>query len=190
MTDSLTDFFTGVVILQLLFLCTKKALAGFSSYKGSGYNILILPLYHKVSGVQVAFYGFLWLLLYKNAKMYMISHFVLTEICGGYTINPKQVSSSFLISNNENWGFSIMKTNKKDYITMTDANRSFAKVAKLADANGRVTIYRHNRPKYALVDLDKVSNDEFVITEEEKLDIVAGMVLKKYAPAFRELAKG
>ena len=79
--------------------------------------------------------------------------------------------------------------------TMTEANQNFSRVAKKADQYGEAIIFKNNRPKYRLVDLeqegsspDRVSPDR-ELTDDEKIDIVARQILKEYKPAFLELAK-
>ena len=47
--------------------------------------------------------------------------------------------------------------------------------------------FKNNRPKYLLVDLESTSDLE--LTDDEKIDVVAARILKKYKPAFVELAK-
>ena len=43
------------------------------------------------------------------------------------------------------------------------------------------------RSKYRLIDLEQ--NPDLELTEEEAIDIVAARILKRYRPAFEELAK-
>lgn len=76
-------------------------------------------------------------------------------------------------------------TNK--IVTMTEANQNFSKVAKLAESNGQAVIFKNNKPKFLVIDVD--SNDYFEITDDEKIDVAAKRILKKYKPAFKELAK-
>ena len=71
--------------------------------------------------------------------------------------------------------------------TMTEANQNFSKVAKLAESNGQAVIFKNNKPKFLVIDID--SDDYFEITDDEKIDVAAKRVLKKYKPAFKELAK-
>ena len=57
----------------------------------------------------------------------------------------------------------------------------------MAEANGQVVIFKNNRPKYVLYDLD--SSPQIEMTEDEKIDFVAERILRKYKKAFQELAK-
>lgn len=48
-------------------------------------------------------------------------------------------------------------------------------------------IFRNNKPKYMLVDLDR--SPVLDLTDDEKIDIVAARILKRHKAAFLELAK-
>ncbi len=70
---------------------------------------------------------------------------------------------------------------------MTEANQNFSRVTRIAEKNGQAVIFKNNRPKYLLVDLESAPPIE--MTEDEKIDFVAARILRKYKPAFLELAK-
>ena len=72
-------------------------------------------------------------------------------------------------------------------ISATEANQNFSKATRIADEHGQAVIFKNNQPKYVLIDID--STPYFEMTEEEKIDVVAARVLKKYHAAFEELAK-
>lgn len=67
------------------------------------------------------------------------------------------------------------------------AKENFAKITEMADESGEVYIVKNGESKYKLVSLENASVIE--LTHEEKVDIVARRVLKKYKGAFEELAK-
>ena len=72
-------------------------------------------------------------------------------------------------------------------VSVTEANQNFSRVTRIAEANGQAVIFKNNHPKYMLVDLD---NSPLIdMTDDEKVDFVAARILKKYKPAFMELAK-
>lgn len=71
--------------------------------------------------------------------------------------------------------------------TMTEANQNFSKVARVAESNGQAVIFKNNKPKFLVIDME--SNDYFELTDDEKIDIVAKRVLERYRGAFEELAK-
>lgn len=72
-------------------------------------------------------------------------------------------------------------------ISVTEANQNFSRVTRIAEKNGQAVIFKNNRPKYMLIDLD--SSPILEMTDDEKIDVVAARILKKFKPAFEELAK-
>ena len=64
-----------------------------------------------------------------------------------------------------------MNINTETITTMTEANQNFSKVAKLAENNGQAVIFKNNKPKFLLIDVD--SNSYFDITDDEKIDVAA-----------------
>ena len=80
-----------------------------------------------------------------------------------------------------------MKINTNSIVTATEANQNFSRVAKLAEKRGRVVIFKNNRPKLLVIDLDKEPQIE--MTEDEKLEFVAARILREHKAAFEELAK-
>ncbi len=80
-----------------------------------------------------------------------------------------------------------MLINTKQMLTVTEANQNFSKATRLAEQNGSAVIFKNNRPRYVLVDLE--SNPLIDLTDDEKIEVVAHRVLSKYRSAFEELAK-
>ena len=72
-------------------------------------------------------------------------------------------------------------------VTMTAANQNFSAVARQTDRDGKSVIFKNNRPKYILIDLD--DGGYLDLTEEERIDIVARRIMKRHKAAFLELAK-
>ncbi len=72
-------------------------------------------------------------------------------------------------------------------VTMTAANQNFSAVARQTDRDGKSIIFRNNRPKYILIDLE---GDGYLdLTEDERIDVIARRVMKRHKAAFLELAK-
>jgi antitoxin Phd len=71
---------------------------------------------------------------------------------------------------------------------MTQANQNFSSVARSVDKNGEVVVFKNNKPKYLVIDME---NSDFILdlSDDEKIDIIAQRILKRYLPAFQELAK-
>ena len=80
-----------------------------------------------------------------------------------------------------------MMINTRSIVTATEANQNFSRVARIADANGQAVIFKNNRPKSLLIDME--SMPIFDMTDDEKIDVVAKRVLRRYHEAFEELAK-
>ncbi len=80
-----------------------------------------------------------------------------------------------------------MTINTNSIVTATEANQNFSRVAKLAEQKGRVVIFKNNRPKLLVIDLD--TEPQIDMTEDEKLDFVAARILREHKAAFEELAR-
>ena len=80
-----------------------------------------------------------------------------------------------------------MKINTSQIVSISEANQNFSRVARLADKSGEVVIFKNNKPKYRLIDIENDTTIE--MTDDEKIDFVAARVLREYRRAFEELAK-
>ena len=80
-----------------------------------------------------------------------------------------------------------MNIDTRTIVSATEANQNFSRVTRIAEKNGQAIIFENNRPKYMLIDLENSPIIE--MTDDEKIDFVAARILKKFKPAFLELAK-
>ena len=80
-----------------------------------------------------------------------------------------------------------MMINTNAIVSASEANQNFSRVTRIADAQGQAVIFKNNKPKYLLVDIE--STPYFDMTDDEKVDVIAARILKKFKPAFEELAK-
>ena len=80
-----------------------------------------------------------------------------------------------------------MQINTNTIVSVTEANQNFSRVTRIAEKNGQAVIFKNNRPKYMVIDLESAPMLE--LTDDEKIDIVAARILKRFKPAFEELAK-
>lgn len=80
-----------------------------------------------------------------------------------------------------------MQIDTNTIVSVTEANQNFSRVTRIAEKNGQAVIFKNNKPKYMVIDLDITPYLE--LTDDEKIDIVAARILKKFKPAFEELAK-
>ena len=72
-------------------------------------------------------------------------------------------------------------------ISGAEANQNFSHVTRIAEEKGSAVIFKNDRPKYMLIDLD--SSPVIEMSDDEKIDFAAARILEKYKPAFLELAK-
>ena len=80
-----------------------------------------------------------------------------------------------------------MDINTNQIVSISEANQNFSRVTRIADANGQAVVFKYNRPKYLLIDMDR--SPLLDMTDDEKMDVAAARIMKKYKPAFEELAK-
>ena len=80
-----------------------------------------------------------------------------------------------------------MNIDTNSIVTATEANQNFSRGAKLAEKKGKVVVFKNNRPKLLVIDLD--TEPQIEMTEDEKLEFVAGRILREHRAAFEELAK-
>ena len=80
-----------------------------------------------------------------------------------------------------------MTINSNQIVTATEANQNFSRVSRMAEQKGHVVVFKNNRPKLLIIDLDKEPQIE--MTEDEKIDFVAARILREHKAAFEELAK-
>lgn len=81
-----------------------------------------------------------------------------------------------------------MMINTDSIFSMTQANQNFSLVARTVDREGEAVVFKNNKPKYLVLNLE---NSERILdlTDDEKIDVVTKRILNKYIGAFKELAK-
>ena len=80
-----------------------------------------------------------------------------------------------------------MKLNTNEIISISEANQNFLEVIKIADIRGKVVIFKDNKPRYILMNIDESPIIE--MTDDEKINFVAERILREHKAAFLELAK-
>ena len=80
-----------------------------------------------------------------------------------------------------------MKIDTNEIISISAANQNFSNVIKIADKRGKAVIFKNNKPKYILMNIEETPIIE--MTDDEKIDFVAARILKEHKAAFQELAK-
>ena len=71
--------------------------------------------------------------------------------------------------------------------TVTEANQNFSRATRIADEKGAALVFKNNRPKYKLTNLEV--EPDLQLTDDEKIDVVARRIMARFKPAFLELAK-
>lgn len=80
-----------------------------------------------------------------------------------------------------------MNISSHSIASITEANQNFPRVARIADTYGEAIIFKNNKPKYRLVNIEREA--DISLTDDEKIDVVAKRVFEKYRSAFEALAK-
>ncbi len=77
--------------------------------------------------------------------------------------------------------------NINQIVSISEANQNFSRVARMVEQKGEIYIFKNNKPKYKLIDIE--SDTSIEMTDDEKIDFVAARILREYRHAFEELAK-
>ena len=80
-----------------------------------------------------------------------------------------------------------MNFNTNQIVSISEANQNFSRVARLAESKGTVVIFKNNKPKFKLTDLEQ--EPEIEMTDAERYEFVARRILARHRAAFLELAK-
>lgn len=80
-----------------------------------------------------------------------------------------------------------MQIDVNTIVSATEANQNFSRVTRITEKHGKAIIFKNNRPKYMVIDLE--NSPILELTDDEKIDIVAARIMKQFKPAFEELAK-
>ena len=80
-----------------------------------------------------------------------------------------------------------MQIDTNTIVSVTEANQNFSRVTRIAEKSGQAVIFKNNRPKFLLIDMEH--SPVLELTDDEKIDIVAARIRNRFRPAFEELAK-
>lgn len=81
-----------------------------------------------------------------------------------------------------------MMINTDAIFSMTQANQNFSLVARTVDRDGEAVVFKNNKPKYLVLNMES-SERILDLTDDERFDVITKRILNKYIGAFRELAK-
>lgn len=79
-----------------------------------------------------------------------------------------------------------MYMSERQVVSITEANQNFSAVARKVDERKRVVVFKNNQPKYVVYSIEAAPME---LTDDERIDVAAKRVLKRYHKAFEELAK-
>ena len=81
-----------------------------------------------------------------------------------------------------------MMINTDAIFSMTQANQNFSLVARAAERDGEAVVFKNNKPKYLVLNME---NNEHILdlTDDERIDVITKRILNRYIGAFKELAK-
>ncbi len=80
-----------------------------------------------------------------------------------------------------------MVINTDNLVSITEANQNFSRVARMVDENGAAVILKNNVPRYVLMELSQVE-DEQQAKDEDILEISKRLITKN-KQAYEVLAK-
>lgn len=80
-----------------------------------------------------------------------------------------------------------MQIDTNTIVSVTEANQNFSRVTRIAEKHGQAVLFKNNRPRYLLIDMEQ--SPVIDMTEDEKIDFVAARILREHKQAFLELAK-
>ena len=75
----------------------------------------------------------------------------------------------------------------ENMVSMTEANQNFSQVVKKVDEKGAIVVVKNNKPKYIISPVE--SGEALVLTDDEKLEVIAKRILKKHKRAFEVLGE-
>jgi antitoxin Phd len=78
-----------------------------------------------------------------------------------------------------------MKIDTNNIVSLSEANRNFSRVARLADDSGAVVILRNNAPSYLLTTFSQAENEQAVPGED-----VIGIARRLTEKGKRAIAQG
>lgn len=80
-----------------------------------------------------------------------------------------------------------MKVNTSNFVSITEANQNFSRIARMVDESGSVVILKNNTPRYLLIDFSS-AEEEQTASDEDVLSVSRRLVAKNHE-AYEVLAK-
>ncbi len=70
-----------------------------------------------------------------------------------------------------------MNINTKNFVSITEANQNFSKVARLVDENGSAVILKNNVPRYLIVEFGQAEKEQLA-SDEDVMSISKRLIAK------------
>ena len=80
-----------------------------------------------------------------------------------------------------------MMINTDNLVSITEANQNFSRVARMVDENGAAIILKNNVPRYILMELNQMEEEQ--IAGDEELQDISKRLMAKNKHAYEVLAK-
>lgn len=80
-----------------------------------------------------------------------------------------------------------MLVNTDNFVSLTEANRNFSKVARMVDERGSALILKNNTPRYLVIDFSKV--EDIKAADDEEVLAVSRRLIGKNRKAYEVLAE-
>ena len=80
-----------------------------------------------------------------------------------------------------------MNIDTNTIVSMTEANQNFSMVTRIVDQYGTAIIFKNNKPRYKVVEIDDTDDVETV--SDEDILSVSKKLLKRNSVVYEELAK-
>lgn len=77
----------------------------------------------------------------------------------------------------------------KNTLSITEVNQNFSKAVKEASLYGDVIIYKRNKPKMLIIDLDQMGEGFYEAFEQLKIQFLSENIMNEYDEAYKKLAK-
>lgn len=78
-----------------------------------------------------------------------------------------------------------MLIDTKNFISMTEANQNFSKVARLVDDNGSAIILKNNKPRYLIIDFE--ISESMQTASKKSVSEISKRLIKQNRKAYEEL---
>lgn len=80
-----------------------------------------------------------------------------------------------------------MMIDTKTIVSMTEANQNFSLVTRIVDQYGTAVIFKNNKPRYRVIEIEDA--DEIETVSDEDVIAVSKKLMKRNAAVYEELAK-